>query len=70
MQIKDRIETEQDFVNLRRMAFSLEKTIERYPEGDIPDRIAAQALGLKEEEIEPLFQAVVLKLRKLMHVQL
>lgn len=66
-EIRSRIETEPDFVNLKRFDFSLEKVLEKYPEG-APPRLVAQALLMTEEEVEELFQQTVLKLREVMKV--
>ena len=66
-EIRSRIETEPDFVNLKRFDFSLEKVLEKYPEG-APPRLVAQALLMTEEEVEELFQETVVKLREVMKV--
>lgn len=63
----DRILKEPDFVNLKRFDFSLEKTMERYPDG-APTRVIAQALLMSEEEVLDLLEAVVLKLRDTLKV--
>jgi hypothetical protein len=66
-QIRQLIDTEPDFVNLRRYGNSLEKVIEAYPDG-APDKVISQALLMTPEEIEELYEEVVLKLRVLMKV--
>ena len=66
-EIRTRIQTEPDFINLKRFEYSLEKVLERYPEG-APPRLIAQALLMTEEEGEELYQRTVLKLRDVMKV--
>lgn len=66
-EIRTRIQTEPDFINLKRFEYSLEKVLERYPEG-APPRLIAQALLMTEEEVEELYQRTVLKLRDVMKV--
>ena len=66
-EIRTRIQTEPDFINLKRFEYSLENVLERYPEG-APPRLIAQALLMTEEEVEELYQRTVLKLRDVMKV--
>lgn len=66
-EIRTRIQTEPDFVNLKRFDYSLEKVLERYPEG-APPRLIAQALLMTEEEVEELYQQTVVRLREVMKV--
>ena len=65
---KKRVETEADFVYSKRFDFSLQKCLDRYPDG-APNRIIAQCLMLTEEEVEQIYQDVVQKLRVVMKVQ-
>lgn len=62
-EVKLRLETEPDFVNLKRYGYSLERVMDRYPDG-VPDRLVAQALCMSEEEVEEFYEEVVLKLRE------
>jgi hypothetical protein len=61
----DRIKTSPDFILLRRYDYSLEKLTKRYPDG-VPPKLAAQALGITEQEEEELYQSAVKKLREKM----
>ena len=56
-----------NYVALKRFEFSLEKVLDRYPEG-CPDRLIAQALMIPEHEVEELYQNAVVKLRMIMGV--
>lgn len=66
---KKLLETDKDFVNLKRFDYSLSKVIKRYPEG-CPDRVIANALMMSEDEVEETFNKVLIKLRNLMKVKL
>lgn len=61
-QMRKRINTDPDFVALKRFDFSLEKVIEKHPNG-VPNKLIAAALLMTEEEVEDLYEKVVAKLR-------
>lgn len=58
----DRLDTDRDYILLKRFDYSLEKLLRRYPDG-APDEVIAQALGIKPEEVEEIYQNLVLKIR-------
>ncbi len=60
--------TDRNFIALKRFDFSVEKVIEKYPNG-VPDKLIAAALLMSEEEVEELYQKVVVKLRRRMDVE-
>jgi hypothetical protein len=62
---KRRLETEPDFVNLKRFGYSLETAMNRYPDG-APDNVVAAALCISEAEVESRYQTIVQKLRSLL----
>lgn len=64
-----KLETDEDFVCLKRFDYSLRKVVERYPDG-CPDRVIASALMLSEEELAEVYETIVSKLRGLMGVTL
>lgn len=66
-EMKRLVETDGDFIALKRFDFSLEKLIERYPDG-CPERVIANALMIPEHEVEELYQKAVTKLRLIMGV--
>lgn len=66
---KKKIDEEEDFIYSKRFDFSLKKALERYPDG-MPPKMVAQALLMSEEEVEALFQKILLKIRKEMKVDL
>lgn len=62
-----RIHEEADYIYLKRYQFSLAELLERYPDVT-PDKVIAQALCIKEENIEAEYELVVAKLRSLMGI--
>jgi hypothetical protein len=62
---QERLETDPDFILIRRFDYSLKRLVERYPEG-APDRIIAQALGIEEHEVQEIYRGIVLKLKSLL----
>lgn len=64
---KKRLETDPDYIALKRFDYSLKKLLQRYPEG-APDRIIANALLIPEEDVEEVYDATVQKLREVMGV--
>ena len=66
-EIKELIEQDKDFIYSKRFDFSIEKLLERYPEG-APTKVIAQVLLVTEEEVDKLTQEAILSLRKKMKV--
>ena len=59
------LNTDEDFIAIKRFDFSLTRLLERYPDG-APDSIIASALMIEEEDVEPLYESIVNKLREIM----
>ena len=59
---KWKIQSDPDFVNLKRYDYSVEKVLERFPDG-APVKLIAQGLMMTEPEVEELLQSVIQKLR-------
>ena len=66
---KQLIETEPDFVYMKRFDYSLDKLMERYPDG-APTKIIAQAMMMTEDEVEELYELVIVKMRQALKVEL
>jgi hypothetical protein len=66
---KQLIETEPDFVHMKRFDYSLNKLMERYPDG-APTKIIAQAMMMTEDEVEELYELVIVKMRAALKVEL
>jgi len=64
---KDQIRLDPDYIPLKRYKYSLSRLLERYPEG-CPEHIAAEALGLSEEEFNEEYEKIVACLRAKMGV--
>ena len=61
-EIKDRVAADPGFIYSSRFGDSLDKMMERYPDS-VPDRIAAQVLCLTVDDLEALWEGVLVKLR-------
>lgn len=61
-EIRFLVDTDPDFVNNKRAGFSLRKLKEAHPDA-CSNRVAAQALGLSEKEVEQEFEDAVAILR-------
>lgn len=57
-----KINSDPDFVYLKRFDYSLAKVLERFPEG-APDHTIAKALMMTPEDVEATYQRIVAKLR-------
>jgi hypothetical protein len=66
---KSLIETDPDFIHVKRFDYSLAKLTDRYPEG-APTKVIAQALMMTEDEVEELYQQIILKMRTALKVDL
>ena len=63
-----RIQEDPDFVYLKRFDYSLDKVVQRYPDG-APTRVIAQALMLTEEDVEDMYPQIVAKLQAIMGIE-
>ena len=61
------LKTDPDFIAIKRFDYSLEKLVDRYPEG-CPKHIICKAFLMAEAEIDEVYNAVLDKLRKTMKV--
>lgn len=59
------LNTDEDFIAIKRFDFSLSQLLERYPEG-APDSVIASALMIEEDEVALLYESIVDKLREIM----
>lgn len=62
MDTERKLKKDPDFVVAPRFGNSLQRLVERFPEG-VPDDVCAKALNLTVEEIEQLYQKTVRDLR-------
>lgn len=64
-QMRNLIDNDSDWIAVKRFDFSLRKLLDRYPDG-VPNRVIAQALQMSEENIEEMYQKLLVKLRNKM----
>ena len=62
------LRSNKDFICSKRYFYSLERLLLRYPNG-VPDRIAAAALAISEDELNEEYERIVEKLRVLMKIE-
>lgn len=70
MSPSERVNTEEDFINLPRFNYSLRELLEKYPDG-VPegprgDRLIGRALCMSEEEVRVTMDSIIRKLRRVM----
>jgi len=58
-----RVETDQDFILLKRFGYSATEALKRHPEG-LPDNLLAQALGKTTAWVTRRYNAIVATLRE------
>jgi DNA-directed RNA polymerase specialized sigma subunit len=66
-EIQDLLKKDKNFIYSKRFDYSIEKLLERYPEG-APLKTIAQVLLITEEEVEKLTKDAIMSLRKKMKV--
>jgi hypothetical protein len=66
-EIKNKLESEEDFVNSPKHDYSLSK-LERVNPNGVNDRFAASLLAITVEEFQSLFQSTVKKYRQLLKI--
>lgn len=66
-EIQELLHKDKDFIYSKRFDYSIEKLLERYPDG-APAKVIAQVLLITEEEVEKLTQEAIVSLRKKMKV--
>lgn len=67
-QAKKLLVEDPNFVAIKRYGYSLTKMLERYPDG-CPHRLIAQALLITEDDVQAMYDGIVLKLRARMKVE-
>jgi hypothetical protein len=63
-----RLDTDPDFILLKRFGFSLDKLLMRYPD-EVPDETIAQALGIPAGEVPARYDSIVARLRSKLAAQ-
>lgn len=65
--VKELIDTDEDFIYCPRLGNSLKKLMDKNPDGVDDERIA-KVLLLEEEEVEGIFASAIKKIRKSMGI--
>ncbi len=68
-EIQELLQKDKDFIYSKRFDFSIDKLLERYPDG-APLKVIAQVLLITEEEVEKLTQEAIVSIRRKMKVEL
>jgi hypothetical protein len=66
---RELISTDPDYIYLKRFEFSLAKLVEKHPAG-VPDRVIAAALLITEDDVQDIYESIILKLREIMKIEL
>jgi hypothetical protein len=67
--VRERIDSDPNYVHAPSLGNDLETVLNKHPEG-CTDRVIASLLQVEVEEVEDLYQEIVLKLRQEMKVDL
>lgn len=57
-----------DFVYLKRYGYSITKAVDAFPEG-CSDRVIAQALGIQEDQVQRMYQEIIVKIRNSLKIE-
>lgn len=68
-QIQQKIETEEDFIDSPRFGYSIEKIIDRYPDG-VDYGTISKVLHLTPEEVEKTFLTALKKVQEKMKLEI
>jgi len=60
--LKEKIVTDEDFINYPKFSNSLKELMQRYPDG-VEDEVIAKALMIPKEEVQKIFQSFIQKTR-------
>jgi hypothetical protein len=66
-ELTDQINTQKDFINMKRLGNSLDRLLKKYPEG-CPDHVIAVALEMTEKQVTERYLAIISCLRQQMSV--
>jgi hypothetical protein len=66
---RERIAIEPNFIFLKRFDYSLASLIDKHP-GGVSDRVIAAALMVTEDDVQDIYEDIILKLRDILKVDL
>ncbi len=64
---RERILSDPDFIFLKRFDFSLKNLVEKHP-GGVSDRVIAAALMVTEDDVQDIYESIIIKLRDILKV--
>lgn len=64
---KELVEIDDDFINNKRYDYSLKKLLEKHQDG-VSNKVIAQSLMIEEQEVEALYENIIVKLRSIMKI--
>lgn len=64
---RERIVSDPDFIFLKRFDFSLKNLVEKHP-GGVSDRVIAAALMVTEDDVQDIYESIIIKLRDILKV--
>lgn len=67
-EIRFQVNNNPDFIALSSFEYSLDKLLNKYPDG-VPMKVIARALAMTEEQVEALYKRAIDKLRVGMRIQ-
>lgn len=60
--LKTRIETEEDFIHCPKMGNSVDRVVEKYPDG-VDDTYISKVMLMTEDEVKEIYQSILDKFR-------
>jgi len=66
---RERIASEPDFIFLKRFDYSLASLVQKHP-GGVSNRVVAAALMVTEDDVDDIYENIILKLRDIMKIDL
>jgi hypothetical protein len=65
---RERISTDPDFIFLKRFDYSLASLVEKHP-GGVSTRVVAAALMVTEDDVNDIYENIILKLRDILKIE-
>jgi hypothetical protein len=66
---RERIAVEPNFIFLKRFDYSLTTLVDKHP-GGVSDRVIAAALMITEDDVQDIYEDIILKLRDILKIDL
>lgn len=66
---RERLAVEPDFIFLKRFDYSLTSLVDKHPNG-VSDRVIAAALMVTEDDVDDIYENIIIKLRDILKIDL